>query len=88
MQRKTNKKTSAALSLTPFRVEIDRVGRGLSILIGGATAIEEFSDACATVKAGGYRVEISGRKLSVGVYECGAVEIIGGISNVGFILEN
>ena len=88
MQRKAKKKASAGLLLAPFRVEIDRVGRTLSILIGGATAIEEFSDVCAAVKAGGYRVEISGNKLSLGVYEGGAVEIIGGILNVGFILEN
>lgn len=88
MRRKAKKEAARRLSLAPFRVEIDRVGRGLSVLVGGATAILEFSEERSCVSAGGYRIEITGHSLSIAVYECGSVEIVGRVEDVGFILEN
>ena len=88
MRRKERNEEVRRLPLSPFRVEIDRVGRGLSVLVGGATAILEFSEVRASVGAGGYRVEISGRSLSIAVYECGSVEIVGRVEDVSFVIEN
>lgn len=88
MQPKGKKVRLSTLPLAPLRLEIDRVGRGLSALVSGVSAISEFSHTRAVLESGAYRVEISGKQLSVGVYEGNSVEIIGGIENVAFTLAD
>lgn len=88
MQQKEKKTRLPIAPLAPMRLEVDRVGGRLSALVSGVSAISEFSDTRAVLESAAYRVEISGKGLSVGVYEGNSVEIIGGIENVGFTVAD
>lgn len=68
-----------------FRIEVDRVGAGLSVLVYGVTSVREFSESTALLRSGKSAVRINGSALNVAVYEGLAVEIIGKVSGVEFL---
>lgn len=72
-------------ALMPLRVEIDRISSGLSVLVYGVKSIKDFSSELAVFRLGGASVRVSGKGLSITVYEGRAVEIRGKVSGVEFI---
>ena len=88
MQRKEKKALKPSSPFTPFRIEIDRKGRQISVLASGISSISEFSETRAILCSGEICVEISGKGLCIAVYEGGSAEVVGGVVNVGFVFQN
>ena len=67
-----------------FRVEIDKLGRMMSLYCSGVKGIVEFSESLLRIKVSGCAVVVVGTGLSVKVLEDKRVEICGKISEVKF----
>lgn len=73
---------SAAVS--PFHIELDKVARGMSLLVCGVLGISEFSEKFVALTVKGMTVKISGVNLSMTVYESKTVEIVGKIEGLEY----
>ena len=87
MQKNEKKNiSSASFPVTsPFHIEIDRTPKGMSISCSGVKGISEFSDAEIKLKMTSFTLQISGKKLSMTVFEGKCIEIIGKPEEVKFI---
>ena len=70
--------------LSPFHINAERCCAGLCLQIGGVVGIEDFSDESVTLCSHGGRVFVSGKRLSLCVYEDNTVEISGRVEEVRF----
>ena len=81
-----NRTTEAKNSEIPgFRIEIDKIHGGLSILVHGVTSIKDFSTEYAVFRSSKKLVKINGKELSIAVYEGKSAEVFGKITGVEFI---
>jgi len=87
MQKKDKKNVALPLSgvVSPFHIEIDKAGGGVSLSCNGVKGITEFSDAEIKLKLSTFSLEIEGKNLYMTVFEDTCVEIIGKIGEVRFI---
>ena len=67
-----------------FHLEAGRAGRGMSVIISGIIGISDFTDTSVSHKTHAGRISVSGKGLSVTVYEGGSVEIIGKVEDINF----
>lgn len=77
-----------AKMMTPpsgFFMNAERVGRGMRMTVGAVVAVSELSDERITLVSHGGRICVTGAKLTLSVFEGRGVEIVGEISEVGFI---
>lgn len=67
-----------------FHLEACRIRGGMSIVVGGIIGISDFGDGEVTLKTHSGRVSVTGKGLSVTVYEGGSVEIVGFAKEIKF----
>ena len=82
--KKTEPKRNKELPSRAFHLEACRSAKGMSVIISGVVAISDFTDSEVTLKSHGGRVTLLGKRLSVTVYEGGAVEIVGKTEDIRF----
>lgn len=68
---------------TPFYFELSRSGKMSDIVIGGVIGVLEFSDEIAVISTCCGRINISGEKLNVVIFENKTVQIQGKIKEIG-----
>ncbi len=73
-----NKKTPI-----PFFLELSRSGKNSDIVVGGVIGVLEFSDENALLSTYSGRINISGEKLNVTIFENKTVQIQGKIKEIG-----
>lgn len=83
-KKKKNAFKSISAAASSFHVEIDRVGRGMALLINGVNGVAEFSSQCVTLLTCGMRMIIRGEGLCITVYENKSVEIVGTIGGIEY----
>lgn len=71
-------------SLVGLHLEAYRSSAGLTLFVSGVIGIGDFTQEYVLLRSHGGRVEISGKRMSVHVYENKTVEIIGKIERIGF----
>lgn len=86
MTRKEKKKSAEKLSplfIPSFRIEADGRGKYMRVLMSGVVGICELS--CENIKLLTRResLKISGRRLSVSIFEGNTVEISGEVESIG-----
>jgi len=88
MQDKRKKETNedeAIKNLAGFHIEADRIKEGISVSVTGVCSILEFTEEISTLKLRRGRIRISGKGLSIAVYENKIVEISGKVCTVEFL---
>ena len=65
-----------------FHIEADKIGRKISVSIGGVRAVCEFSEEYILLKLSRGKIKISGTGLSISVYENNIVEVLGGVRGI------
>ena len=70
--------------LSKFHIEAERAPSGMLFRIGGIIGIADYSSERVSLKSHGGRIILSGRRLSVSIYEDRTVEIVGRVEEVGF----
>lgn len=83
---KKNKRDPAIIpaGLSSFHMEADRTARGMSLVLCGIIGISDFSDNLVVLLSHGGRISVSGRRLFIGVFEGGSVEIVGRVEEINF----
>ncbi len=71
--------------LSGFRVEVDPHRDGLSVTVGGVEKILAFTGEAAEFLTVHRRVRITGRGLSLSVFENHAAEVSGTVEGIGFV---
>lgn len=84
MTKTKRERSSPPSPMSRFNLEANRHVRGMSMLIGGVVGIREYSDETMILATHGGRVGISGRRLSLTIYENNSVEVVGRIEEVTF----
>ncbi len=56
---------SVSASASPFHIDVDRVGRGISVMASGVFGVEEFAEGEAVLRLSGMRMKISGTAASM-----------------------
>jgi hypothetical protein len=86
MTKKTGEKESLPKrrELSGFFIDGKRSGGGLTVAFGRIISIKEYSNERVELLSHGGRVILSGRRLSLSVYEGGTVEISGRIEEIAF----
>ena len=84
-KKKKNAFKSITAVTSSFHVEIDRVGRGMALLINGVNGVAEFSAQCVKLLTCGIQVIIRGEGLCITVYENKSVEIVGTIGGIEYL---
>ncbi len=69
-------------TLSPFHIEADRSPAGLTVRVGGIIGIAEYSDELVLLKSHGGRLTLTGKRLSITVYEDKTVEICGRVEGM------
>ena len=77
---KKNKK-----GLSSFHLEADRCSVGMCMVISGVVGISQLSDEIVSLKSHGGRLDISGKRLKICVFENSTVEIKGRIEEAKFL---
>ena len=80
MTEKDRKTGGVSSALPIFRIEADAFAAGMELLITGVVGIAELSETEIVLMMKRERVRISGKSLTVSIYERNTVEISGGIS--------
>ncbi len=70
---------------TGFFLNAERRGRGMRISIGAVIGVSEFSEERILLVSHGGRIEISGARLSLSVFQGRGVEIFGGVREIRFL---
>ena len=83
-KKKKNDFSPPGRDLRSMHIEASRCKRGISILIDGIIGVTDFNENSIMLSSHGGRISISGRGLSLSVYDNGSVEIVGRIENLGF----
>ena len=73
--------------VSDFHLSMDRAGRGISLILSGASAIRDFSDQCALFRVRGFLVRVKGAQMSITVYENKTVELTGRIEGVEIVYD-
>lgn len=82
---KDNKPRGTILpTLSSFHLEAERTSKGLSLCLCGIIGISDFTDSEILLLSHGGRILVTGRKLSLKVYESNSVEIIGIVEGISF----
>ena len=68
-----------------FHIEIDRSANGISVLTEGVIGINDFTDNRAVLATHGGKIEVTGKRLSVVIYEHSRVEIVGVLEGIRFV---
>ena len=68
-----------------FHVEADRLPSGISVSIMGVLSIVDFNEGSALMKMRRGKIKVTGRELSIAVYENRIVEISGKVGAVEFL---
>ena len=68
-----------------FHVEIDRIGRGMAMLVNGVVGVAEFSAQSVTLLTAGMKMIINGDAMCITVYENKSVEIVGKIGRIEYL---
>ena len=71
-------------AVSAFHLEADRDPRGLRLRVGGVIGIADYSSERVCLKSHGARVTVTGKRLSVTVYEDKIAEIRGRVEEVSF----
>lgn len=71
-------------AVSKFHIEAERCVRGISLTVDGVIGIEDFSEEHVALKSHGGRVNVSGKRLKICVFESGAVEITGRVEDMRF----
>ena len=79
--------SDAARLTSDFHLAMDRLGRGISLTLSGASAIRDFSDECALFRVRGFFVRVRGSNMSIIVYENKTVELTGRIEGVEIVYD-
>lgn len=67
-----------------FSIEAVRTGRGISLTVSGIVGISELTDTEVVLKSHRAKLSVTGKKLSLTVFEGRVVEIDGVIQNLEF----
>lgn len=67
-----------------FSIEAHRTGRGISLTVSGIVGISELTDTEVVLKSHRAKLSVTGKKLSLTVFEGRVVEIDGVIQNLEF----
>ncbi|MBO5206849.1 MAG: YabP/YqfC family sporulation protein [Clostridia bacterium] len=70
--------------LSGFFIDGKRCGGGMSVAFGRIISIKEYSKERIELLSHGGRVILTGRRLSLSVYEGGTVEVLGRIEEISF----
>lgn len=82
------KEKAIGSAFSPFHIEADRNSAGLSVFVSGIVGITDFTDLSVTLKSHSGKVCISGKRLSVCVYEGNTVEVSGRVEDIRFVYGN
>jgi hypothetical protein len=67
-----------------FALEARRTSKGIELVLCPVVGIEKLSDTEIKLKCHSGKVNVQGKRLTVGVLEGGAVEIIGKVEDISF----
>lgn len=76
--------TDMVAALSSFRLEANRCGGGMSIMLSGIIGVNDFSDESITLLSHGGRICVSGNKLFISLYENNTIEIVGRVKEITF----
>ncbi len=77
MQKEIKKGDGKSKALSPFHIEVDKVGRAFSVSICEVRSVTELSDNKVSLKLKKGSISVSGSELEISVYENSIVEIYG-----------
>ena len=72
---------------SPFHIEVDKVGRFISVMVSGVLGVEEFSDSEVLLCVSGMKIKMAGRGLCLTVYENKTIEIVGKIDLTEYVYD-
>lgn len=75
---------SYARGLKSFHMEADRCARGMSMVISGIIGVDDFSEERILLMSHTGRIIITGRRLSICVFEHSSLEIAGKVEEIEF----
>jgi len=78
------KKNDILSAVSSFHLEADRASSGMRMRVGGVIGIADYSAERVCLKSHGARVLVTGKRLSVSVYEDKVTEITGRVEEVSF----
>ena len=76
--------TDPLSALSDFSIDVKRVPRGLSVSVSGVISVFELTDTSVGILTKRARVNISGERLILSVFEYRRAEISGRVENIGF----
>lgn len=76
--------TDPLSSLSDFSIDVKRVPRGLSVSVSGVISVFELTDTSVGILTKRARVNISGARLVLSVFEYRRAEICGRVENIEF----
>lgn len=75
-------KNCVSNQFSEFHLEMDKNQKGISMLVGGTFSIKEYGDNSCILKTEIGSINISGKGLSISVYENKTVEISGNVEEL------
>ena len=85
MTEKKKEQKSPIEPFSSFHFEADRCSVGMCMVISGVVGISQLSDEIVSLKSHGGRLDISGKRLKICVFENSTVEIKGRIEEAKFL---
>ena len=86
-KKRKNALKSISSVASPFHLEVDKVGRGMAVLVNGVIGVAEFSDQSVTLLISAMKVVITGYGMCITVYENKSVEIVGRIGRIDYLYD-
>ena len=68
-----------------FHIEIDKIPGGLSVCVNRVSSVLDFCEEYAVLRLGRARLRVSGRALTISIYENKIAEISGRVESIEFI---
>ena len=68
-----------------FYLSCERVKGGLAVTVGGVIGVSDFTDERAELTSHTGRINVSGRGLSITVFENKSIEISGAVKDISFV---
>ena len=78
------KELAAPAVINKFHLDAERSPFGMTITVSGVIGVRDFSRESIEILTHTGKIFISGRRLSLSVYENGAIEIKGRVEDVRF----
>ena len=82
-EKNKNAQKCAPIFVPSFRIEADGRGKYMRVLMSGIVGICELSDESIKLLTKRESLKISGRRLSVSIFESNTVEISGEVDSIG-----